>query len=72
MSIKVSVQGKGCVGCLREGKPIMLSLDGKDSDGVFKYLNAFLTNEEVGQLIINLRNIMLENEKENKWQNIQE
>ena len=50
MSIKVSVQGKDSIGCLREGKPILLSLDGKDSDGVFKYLNAFLTNEEVEEL----------------------
>ena len=66
MSIKVSVQGKDSIGCLREGKPIMISLDGKDSDGVFKYLNAFLTNEEVEELITELRNIMLENEKENK------
>ena len=65
MSIKVSVQGKDSIGCLREGKPIMLSLDGKDSDGVFKYLNAFLTKEEVEELIVELRNIMLENEKEN-------
>ena len=66
VNIKVSVHGKNCVGCLREGKPIMISLDGKDSDGVFKYLNAFLTNEEVEELITELRNIMLENEKENK------
>ena len=73
MSIKVSVQGKDSMDCsveyimgLRECKPIMLSLDGKDSDGVFKYLNAFLTNEEVEELITELRNIMLENEKENK------
>lgn len=72
MSIKVSVQGKDSMGCLRESKPIMLSLDGKDSDGVFKYLNAFLTTEEVEELIIELKNTMLENEKENKWQNIQE
>ena len=66
MSIKVSVHGKDSIGCLRECKPIMVSLDGKDSDGVFKYLNAFLTNEEVEELIMELRNIMLENEKENK------
>ena len=33
MSIKVSVHGKNCVGCLREGKPIMISLDGKASEG---------------------------------------
>ena len=72
MNIKVSVHGKNCVGCLREGKPIMISLDGKDSEGVFKFLDAFLTNEEVEELITELRNIMLENEKENKWQNIQE
>ena len=66
MNIKVSVHGKGCVGCLREGKPIMISLDGKDSEGIYKFLDAFLTNEEVEQLIIELRNTMLENEKENK------
>ena len=64
MSIKVSVQGKDSIGCLRELKPIMVSLDGKDSDGVFKYLNAFLSTEEVEELITELRNIMLENEKE--------
>ena len=64
MSIKVSVHGKNCVGCLRGGKPIMISLDGKDSEGVYKFLDAFLTNEEVEELIIELRNIMLENEKE--------
>ena len=66
MNIKVSVHGKGCVGCLREGKPIMISLDGKASEGDYKFLDAFLTNEEVEQLIIELRNTMLENEKENK------
>ena len=33
MGIKVSVHGKGCVGCLREGKPIMISLDGKGCVG---------------------------------------
>ena len=66
MSIKVSVQGKDSIGCLREGKPILLSLDGKDSDGVFKYLNAFLTTEEAKLLIEEINNIMLENEKENK------
>ena len=66
MSIKVSVHGKNCVGCLREGKPIMISLDGKASEGDYKFLDAFLTNEEVEQLIIELRNTMLENEKENK------
>ena len=72
MSVKVSVHGKGCVGCLREGKPIMISLDGKDSEGIYKFLDAFLTNEEVEELIAELKNTMLENEKENKWQNIQE
>ena len=72
MSIKVSVHGKGCIGCLREGKPIMISLDGKDSEGIYKFLDAFLTNEEVEELIAELKNTMLENEKENKWQNIQE
>lgn len=66
VNIKVSVQGKDSIGCLREGKPIMLSLDGKDSDGVFKYLNAFLTTEEAKLLIEEINNIMLENEKENK------
>ena len=66
MSIKVSVHGKDCVGCLRESKPIMVSLDGKDSEGVYKFLDAFLTNEEVEELIAELRTIMLENEKENK------
>ena len=65
VNIKVSVQGKDSIGCLREGKPIMLSLDGKDSDGVFKYLNAFLTNTEAKLLIAELNNVMLENEKEN-------
>ena len=64
MSVKVSVHGKGCIGCLREGKPIMVSLDGKDSEGIYKFLDAFLTNEEVEELITELRNIMLENEKE--------
>ena len=72
MSVKVSVHGKGCIGCLREGKPIMISLDGKDSEGIYKFLDAFLTNEEVEELIAELKNTMLENEKENKWQNIQE
>ena len=72
MSVKVSVHGKGCIGCLREGKPIMVSLDGKDSEGIYKFLDAFLTNEEVEELIAELKNTMLENEKENKWQNIQE
>ena len=66
MSIRVSVQGKDSIGCLREGKYILLSLDGKDKDGVFKYLNAFLTKEEAKLLIAELNNIMLENEKENK------
>lgn len=42
----------------------MLSLDGKDSEGAYKFLDAFLTNEEVEELIIDLKNIMLENEKE--------
>lgn len=64
VNIRVSVQGKDSMGCLREGKPIMISLDGKDSEGVYKFLDAFLTNEEVEELIIELRNIMLENEKE--------
>ena len=72
MSVKISVHGKGCIGCLREGKPIMVSLDGKDSEGIYKFLDAFLTNEEVEELIAELKNTMLENEKENKWQNIQE
>ena len=72
MSVKVSVHGKGCIGCLREGKPIMISLDGKESEGIYKFLDAFLTNEEVEELIAELKNTMLENEKENKWQNIQE
>ena len=67
MSVKVSVHGKGCIGCLREGKPIMISLDGKDSEGIYKFLDAFLTNEEVEELIAELKNTMLENEKENKW-----
>ena len=66
MSVKVSVHGKGCIGCLREGKPIMISLDGKDSEGIYKFLDAFLTNEEVEELIAELKNTMLENEKENK------
>ncbi len=66
MAIQVSVHGKDCVGCLRENKPIMISLDGKDNNGDYKFLDAFLTNEEVEQLIIELRNTMLENEKENK------
>ena len=65
MSVKVSVHGKGCVGCLREGKPVMVSLDGKDSEGIYKFLDAFLTNEEVEELIAELKNTMLENEKEN-------
>ena len=64
MNIKVSVHGKNCVGCLREGKPIMISLDGEASEGDYKFLDAFLINEEVEQLIIELRNTMLENEKE--------
>ena len=50
----------------------MVSLDGKDSEGIYKFLDAFLTNEEVEELIAELKNTMLENEKENKWQNIQE
>lgn len=64
MSVKVSVHGKGCVGCLREGKPVMVSLDGKDSEGIYKFLDAFLTNEEVEELIVELKNTMLENKKE--------
>lgn len=43
---------------------IKVSVQGKDSEGVYKFLDAFLTNEEVEELITELRNIMLENEKE--------
>lgn len=64
MSIQVSVHGKDCVGCLRENKPIMLSLDGKDNNGDYKFLDAFLTNDEAELLIKELKDIMLENQKE--------
>ena len=66
VNIRVSVHGKSCVGCQREGKPIMLSLDGTDATGQYKYLDAFLTNTEAKLLIAELNNIMLENEKETK------
>ena len=65
VNIRASVHGKSCVGCKREGKPIMLSLDGTDAEGQYRYLDAFLTNAEAKLLIEELNNIMLENEKEN-------
>ena len=41
-NIKVSIQGNTCIGCIREEKDIMISLDGKDEKGNFVFLDAFL------------------------------
>ena len=65
-AVKVSVHPKTCLGCEREGKPIMLSLDGNNSKGEYVFLDAFLTNDEAKKLIQDLIDTMLINEKELK------
>lgn len=60
-NILVSVHGENCVGCVREGKPIMLSLDGNNSKGEYVFLDAFLSNDEAKQLIQDLKDIMIKN-----------
>ena len=62
-NISVRVYGKDCIGCERNNKPIMLSLGGKDELGKFTYLDAFLTDEEVKELILELQKVMVENEQ---------
>lgn len=52
--VKVNVH-TGCLGCEREGKPIMLSLDGKNSKGDYVFLDAFLTKSEAQELINELQ-----------------
>lgn len=60
-NIQVSVHGKNCVGCKREDKPIMISLDGKYNNE-YKFLDAFLTTEEAIELIKNIQEVIRENE----------
>lgn len=43
----------GCIGTEREGKPIMLSLDGM-VEGNYQFLDSFLTIEEANELILKL------------------
>lgn len=50
----------GCLGCEREGKPIMLSLDGHNSKGTYVFLDAFLTKNEAQELIDTLTNTLKE------------
>lgn len=63
-TIRVSVHGKSCVGCEREKKPIMISLDGKYSkdDSQHRCLDAFLTTEEALELIEDIHKTIKENE----------
>lgn len=54
-TVKTSIH-TNCIGTRREGKPIMLSLDGKNSQGTYVYLDAFLTKEEAQELMQELQN----------------
>ena len=47
-----------CLGTEREGKPIMLSLDGNNSQDTYVYLDCFLTKEEAVELIKELQDVV--------------
>lgn len=56
-TVKVSIH-TGCLGTEREGKPIMLSLDGTNSQDTYVFLDAFLTKEEAEALIQELQSVV--------------
>jgi len=60
-NIKVSIHGNTCVGCIREEKDIMISLDGNDEKGNFVFLDAFLSEAEALNLIQELNLQILNN-----------
>ena len=63
MTTNLNIYGKDCVGCLREGKDIMVSISGKNQDDRFVFLDAFLTTEEALELIKDIQKKLKENEK---------
>lgn len=53
-TVSVSVHTK-CLGTKHKDKPIILSLDGKNSKGTYVFLDAFITKEEAIELIKKLQ-----------------
>lgn len=51
-----------CIGCERNEKPIMISLDGKDENNVYNCLDAFLTYDEAKELIKELQDVITKGE----------
>ena len=64
-TVKVNIH-TGCLGCEREEKPIMLSLDGNNSQGTYVFLDAFLTETEAEDLIQELQSV-INTFKDIKW-----
>lgn len=55
--VKVNVH-TNCLGTEREGKPIMISLDGKNSQNTYVFLDAFLTKDEAISLVKSLQDVI--------------
>lgn len=56
-TVKVNIHTR-CLGTEREGKPIMLSLDGHNYQDTYVFLDAFLTKEEAQALIQELQSVV--------------